>query len=155
MINCGNLMGYTVGYFPMEIWGVLARSWGDYQPGATLALHESGLNAEPQVQFPFFAVDPRFSIHWIYIIGIFLIITPFLSFASCSAQLSVHCSKLQCWLSLFLFIWGVGERRLEPGNYFAHLQGVQQQPQMFYMAFDWFPAECLVWHCYWKWQFYS
>lgn len=25
----------------MEIWGVLARSWGDYQPGATLARHES------------------------------------------------------------------------------------------------------------------
>lgn len=155
MIKCGNLMGYMVGYFSMKIWVVSVRSWGDYQSGATLAFFASlGLMQNLRFSSPSLLLTLlQYPLNLYYPIGIFPSITQFLFFASCSAHLSAHCSKLHGWLSLFLFIWGMGEMRIELGDYFSTYRESSNKPKYFLWDLIGFLPSGHVWHCYRKWKF--
>lgn len=120
-------------------------------------LCKSWLNAESQVQFPFLAVDPTsVSIEFILPYWHFpeyntlSLLCFLLSTFICSLR-----SKLHCWLSLFLFIWGVGKMRIELGDYFPTSRESSNKPKYFLWDLIGFLQSGCVWHCYWKWKFYS
>lgn len=146
-INCGNLMCYIIGCFRMEIWFVSPRGWEDYQSAATLVLFESpGLMQKLRFSSPFLLLTIRFSIQiaiYRILLAFSLNITQFPSFAL-AQHICLLAAKLQYWLILFLFIWGVGERRIGLRDYFTHFQGVQQQTKMFHLGSNWFPAEKIL-----------